>query len=72
MIANKRQNNLRDFLVLHSFLDFSALFLDRSPLGTRLDKDFSHIKGLGHLYPQFASLFGVRGPARMGTPAFTL
>ena len=49
MIANKRQNNLKDFLVLHSFLDFSAFFLDRSPLGTRLDKDFSHIKGLGHL-----------------------
>ena len=57
MIANKRQNNLKDFLVLHGFLDFSAFFLDRSPLGTRLDKDFSHIKGLGHLYPQFASLF---------------
>ena len=60
MIANKRQNNLKDFLVLHGFLDFSAFFLDRSPLGTRLDKDFSHIKGLGHLYPQFC--VSLKGP----------
>ena len=68
MINNKRQNNLRDFLILHSFLDFSAFFLDRSPLGTRLDKDFSHIKGSGHLYPQFASLFRNPGAYPNGSP----
>ena len=68
MIYNKRQNNLRDFLILHSFLDFSAFFLDKSPLGTRLDKDFSHINELGHLFPQFAVPAWVRRPPRMGTP----
>ena len=68
MIYNKRQNNLRDFLILHSFLDFSAFFLDKSSLGTRLDKDFSHINELGHLFPQFAVPAWVRRPSRMGTP----
>ena len=57
MIYNKQQNNSRDFHNFTYFFGFSANFLDRSPLGTRLDKDFSLIKGLGHLYPQFASLF---------------
>ena len=72
MIYNKQQNNLRDFHNFSYFFGFSANFLDRSPLGTHLNKDFPILMGWVTYIPNLHPCLGIRGPTRMGPLAFPL